>query len=60
MIILKIAIFWDVELCSLVVTADVSEDLTAYIIIIIYQTAWCTIPEGGHLHTDYCENHRSH
>jgi hypothetical protein len=24
-----------------------------------YQTAWCNIPEDGHLHTQHCENLKS-
>jgi hypothetical protein len=35
-----------------VVTSDMS--------VIIYQTAWCNIPENSHLHTYHHENLRSH
>jgi hypothetical protein len=59
---MKMSVFWDIALCSL---ADVSEELTASIIrvmsdllsseilVSIYQTYWCSIPEDSHLQRLY-------
>jgi hypothetical protein len=64
---MKMAVFWDVALCSLVDTDQcfrgitMMEAITSYETSVnIYQTTQCNIPEDSHLHTRHYENLKSH
>jgi hypothetical protein len=61
---MKMTVFWDVALCSLIEIYHFSEVLTSSFIgammkavstsetlVNFYQIAWCNIPEDSHLHS---------
>jgi hypothetical protein len=52
------AVFWDAALC--VITLMMEAVSSSEIVVNIYQTAWCNIPEDGHLHTHCRENLKYH
>jgi hypothetical protein len=65
------AVFWVVVLCSLVeiyhhfrgeviITLKMEAASTSETLVNFYLTAWCNNPEDSRLHTDCCENLKSH
>jgi hypothetical protein len=63
------AVFWDIALfCSLVdndqrfiiITLMMKVVSSTKMLVSIYQTSWCNIPEDSHLHTCHCEDLKSH
>jgi hypothetical protein len=59
--LLKIAVFWAVVLCSLVIIALMMEAArTSETLVNFYQTTWRYNPEDGHLCTHRHENHKSY
>jgi hypothetical protein len=65
---MKMAVFWDVVLCSVVELLYVSEVTalmmeaasTSETLVNFYQATWCYNPEDSHLHICFYENLQSY